>query len=305
MNPRTAAAAALLALPLSTLLVACGRDGEDTAPSKSIEQRALQRDLARDLDLAMSPDSQPRKEVALADVPATADEAAPEAPAVAPPPPAAPERPAPPPAKERKPPVRREPRPAPAEPAPESEGPIDPAPRGPEYSTRTAVAGQTFAVSFDQQVSARNDAGSTFTATLTDALVDDLGRTVIPAGATVTGRVESAQRGRIGLTFTSVTYAGNHYAIDASVVGGPATRQVNLDSRGERVAKVAAPAAAGAVLGRVIGHNRRGAVIGAVIGAAAGAATAGATADVDTVVDPGASATIRLDGPITVRRRVD
>jgi hypothetical protein len=46
-------------------------------------------------------------------------------------------------------------------------------------------------------------------------------------------------------------------------------------------------------------------VIGAVIGAAAGAATAGATADVDTVIDPGASATIRLDGPVTVRRRVE
>jgi hypothetical protein len=173
------------------------------------------------------------------------------------------------------------------------------------YVSRTAVAGQTFSVSFDRQVSARADGvGSTFTATLTDAVVDDLGRTVIPSGATVTGRITDVGRGRIGLTFTSVSYGGEHYPIDATVVTGPVTRQVNLDSRGERVAKVAAPAAAGAVLGRVIGHNRRGAVIGAVIGAAAGAATAGATADVDTVVDPGATATIRLDGPITIRRRV-
>jgi len=45
-------------------------------------------------------------------------------------------------------------------------------------------------------------------------------------------------------------------------------------------------------------------VVGAAIKTAAGAATAGATADVDTVVDPGATATIRLDGPITIRRRV-
>lgn len=59
-----------------------------------------------------------------------------------------------------------------------------------------------------------------------------------------------------------------------------------------RIAKVAAPAAAGAVIGRVIG-------------AAAGAATVGATADIDTVVDPGATATIRLDSPVSVRRRVD
>jgi hypothetical protein len=300
MTTRTLAAAALLAVPVSTLLVACDRHGGDTSPKQTIEQRALERDL----DLALRPDSQPAKQLTLTDVPAPAGTAQPEQPTVTPPPPAAPERETPPPAvKERKPPVQR-PRPAPVEPSPEP-APVEKAPHAPEYNTRTAVAGQTFGVSFDRQVSAKNDAGSTFTATLTDALVDDLGRTVIPSGATVTGRVESAGRGRISLVFTSVSYGGNQYPIDASVVANPVTRQVNLDSRGERIAKVAAPAAAGAVLGRVIGHSRRGAAIGAVIGAAAGAATAGATADVDTVVDPGATATIRLDGPISIRRRVD
>ena len=44
---------------------------------------------------------------------------------------------------------------------------------------------------------------------------------------------------------------------------------------------------------------------GGPAGAAAGAAAAGATADVDTVVDPGSTATIRLDGPVSVRRRVE
>ncbi|HEX9937375.1 MAG TPA: hypothetical protein VGB15_09635, partial [Longimicrobium sp.] len=212
------------------------------------------------------------------------------------------------PARPRTPPVARRARPAPVEePAPEREIVPEPAPapRAPEYATRTAVAGQTFGVSFDRQVSARNDVGSTFTATLTEGLVDDLGRTVIPAGATVTGRVEGGERGRLGLVFTSVSYGGSQYAIDASVVASPVTRRVNLDGTGERVAKVAAPAAVGAVLGRVIGRDRRSAVVGAVVGAAAGAATAGATADVDTVVDPGATATIRLDSPITIRRRVE
>jgi hypothetical protein len=299
MSPRTLAATALLALPLSTLLVACDRRGEDTSARQALEQRALERDL----DLALRPDSQPRLE--LRDVPASAETAAPEEPAVTPPPAAEPRREAPPPERPRKPmPPRREPAPVERDPEP-APAPVAPAPRGPEYSTRTAAAGQIFSVSFDRQVSGRSDVGSTFTATLTDAVVDEMGRTVIPAGATVTGRVESAERGRLGLAFTSITYGGSHYAIDASVVAGPATRQINLDSRGERIAKVAAPAAAGAVLGRVIGRNRRGAVIGAVIGAAAGAATAGATADVDTVVDPGATATIRLDGPVSVRRRVD
>jgi len=299
MTTRTLAAALFLAAVPSTLLVACDRSGEDTSDRRRIEQGALERDL----DLALRPDT-PARAVQLADVPVPAEAAEPEVPAFTPPPPAPEPRREPPPPPARRPEPR--PRPEPREAEPEREPAAPAAPRAPEYVTRTAVAGQSFTVSFDRQVSAKADGvGSTFTATLTDALVDDLGRTVIPAGATVTGRITDVGRGRIGLAFTSVSYGGESHPIDASVVAGPATRQVNLDSRGERVAKVAAPAAAGAVLGRVIGRNRRGAVIGAVVGAAAGAAAAGATADVDTVVDPGATATIRLDGPIVIRRRVD
>ncbi|HEV7589560.1 MAG TPA: hypothetical protein VGO40_15705 [Longimicrobium sp.] len=299
MRTRPLAAALLLAVPASSLLVACDRKAEDTSSRQRIEQRALERDL----DLALRPDT-PRPAVQLNDVPVTADAAQPEVPAFTPPPPAPEPRREPPPPPARKPEAR--PRPQPREPEPERapvyEAPA--APAAPVYVTRTAVAGQSFTVSFDRQVSAKADGvGSTFTATLTDALVDDLGRTVIPAGATVTGRITDVGRGRMGLAFTSVSYGGEHHPIDATVVSGPMTRQVNLDSRGERVAKVAAPAAAGAVLGRVLGRSRRSAAIGAVIGAAAGAAAAGATADIDTVVDPGATATIRLDGPIVIRRR--
>jgi hypothetical protein len=301
MRIRTLSAALLLAVPASSLLVACDRGGEDTSRRQRIEQRALERDL----DLALRTDT-PAPAIQLNDVPVTAVPAEPEVPAFTPPPPAPEPRREPPPPPARRPEAR--PRPQPREPHPEREPAYEApaAPAGPVYVTRTAVAGQSFSVSFDRQVSAKADGvGSTFTATLSDALVDDLGRTVIPAGATVSGRITDVGRGRIGLAFTSVSYGGEHHPIDATVVSGPMTRQVNLDSRGERVAKVAAPAAAGAVLGRVIGRDRRSAAIGAVIGAAAGAATAGATADIDTVVDPGATATIRLDGPIVIRRRVD
>jgi hypothetical protein len=300
MRTRILSAALLLAVPASTLLVACDRGGEDTASRERIEQRALERDL----DLALRPDT-PARAVQLNDVPVTADAAEPEVPAFTPPPPAPEPRREPPPPPARKPEARPRPEPREAEPEREPVREAPSAPSAPEYVTRTAVAGQTFAVSFDRQVSAKADGvGSTFTATLSDALVDDLGRTVIPAGATVTGRITDVGRGRMGLAFTSVSYGGERYPIDATVVTGPVTRRVNLDSGGERIAKVAAPAAAGAVLGRVLGRDRRSAAIGAVVGAAAGAAAAGATADVDTVVDPGATATIRLDGPIVIRRRV-
>jgi hypothetical protein len=299
MTTRRLAAALLLAVPASTLLVACDRGGEDTSSRQAIEQRALERDL----DLALRPDT-PARAVQLNDVPVPAEAAEPEVPAFAPPPPAPEPRREPPPPPARRPEPRPRPQPREVEPEPEYQAPAPAAPRAPQYVTRTAVAGQTFAVSFDRQVSAKADGvGSTFTATLTDGLVDDLGRTVIPAGATVTGRITDVGRGRMGLAFTSVSHGGESHPIDATVVTGPVTRRVNLDSRGERIAKVAAPAAAGAVLGRVVGRSRRDAAIGAVVGAAAGAVAAGATADVDTVVDPGATATIRLDGPIVIRRR--
>jgi hypothetical protein len=279
-------------------LVACDRAAEDTPASKSAQQQALERDL----DLALRPDTPARAPVLINDLPAPADSPATAVPALIPPPPA------PPPPLRETPPPARAPRPRPEPPRPENKPrrePEAPAPAGPEYTSRTAQAGQFFQVSFDRSVSARADAGSTFTATLSEPLLDEMGRTVIPAGATVTGRVSAARRGHSGFEFTSISYAGERYGIEASVVTGPVTRQVNLDSNGERVAKVAAPAAAGAVLGRIIGGNRRGAVVGAVVGAAAGAAASGATADVDTVVDPGATATIRLDGPVTVRRRLE
>jgi hypothetical protein len=292
MTRRTLTAAFVLALPLSSLLVACGR-GEDTADRTALEREALQRDL----DLALQPDTTP--EVALGDV-ALLDSVAGPAPAPAA---GAPRTPAPAPA-------RTQPRAStPSASAPAPSRPAEPA--GPRYVTRTAPSGSTFSVRFDEQVSTRQSVGSTFTATLTESLTDASGNTVIPAGATVYGTVtrstvghRSGEGADIGVTFTSIESGGERYPIDVSMVSSPAVRRMNRQGRGQTAATVAGGAAVGAVAGRVLGRSRRATVAGAVIGGAAGTAVAVTTADVDAVISAGTSATARLDGPVRVRREV-
>ncbi|HKP76578.1 MAG TPA: hypothetical protein VJT67_13705, partial [Longimicrobiaceae bacterium] len=63
MTTRKLAAALFVAVPASTLLVACDRKAEDTQARQRIEQGALERDL----DLALRPDT-PAHPIQLADV---------------------------------------------------------------------------------------------------------------------------------------------------------------------------------------------------------------------------------------------
>ncbi|HYR11413.1 MAG TPA: hypothetical protein VEQ60_26765, partial [Longimicrobium sp.] len=119
MMRRNLALALALALPVSSLLVACGSD-EDTTDRAALERQALERDL----DLALKPDTTP--EVALTDVALAGATGAPRvAPAAG-----EPQTPAP--------------APAPQRAAPRESAPSRPAePAGPSYVTRTAPSGTT------------------------------------------------------------------------------------------------------------------------------------------------------------------
>ena len=295
MKISTVARVLLLVLPVSTGVVACG-GGEDAAA----DRQALEREaLERDLDLVLQPDSAAAPQLADVPAPGLPAEAGPAPAATPEAPPVEPQREAP--VVSRREPVRRE-APAPRE----RETPRESAPAAPRYVTRTAPAGQTFSVRIDEELSARNDGvGSTFTATLSEALTTSGGATVIPAGATVRGRITSVEDGQIGVTFTSIRHNGETYAIDATTVSYPAARRVNVTSTAENVGKVAAGGAVGAIAGRVLGRDRRSTAIGTVVGAAAGGAAAAATQRRDTVVDPGTSARVRLDSSVSVQRRAD
>lgn len=291
MKHRTLVLGLAVALPLSTFVAACGADrGTD-------ERAALEREaLERDLNLALRPDT--TVELELADVPeAPVMEEALPAPARPAP---APVRPAPRP--------QPAPQPRPSAPAP-APAPAQPAP--PRTVTLPVPSGTTLALVMNQELSTRSaTSGQSFTARLADAVYAADGTTLIPAGASVRGRVTGAhtseragQEASISLAFESVSFEGRSYSIDATVVDVP-VRRVTRDSKREQAAKIGAGAAAGAVLGQVIGKNTKSTVAGAAIGAAAGTAVAMGTADVDAVIPSGARVVIRLDRPVNVERTV-
>jgi hypothetical protein len=148
--------------------------------------------------------------------------------------------------------------------------------------------------------------GDTFTAHVVQDVKNAAGQVVIPAGATVNGKITEVKPapnprtpGTLTLDVTSVTVRGNSYPIEAAVDSIETTHQGRGVTGGD-AAKVGAGAAAGAILGRVIGGNSKGTVVGGVIGGIAGAGVASHTKDSDIVLPKGAHIIIRLTKELAV-----
>lgn len=279
-------AAFLLLLPLSLTAVAC---------SDKDERAALNEDeLGRELDLALQSDT------TLAVFEDTAKGLAPT-PDPVPPQPAPSTRPV-----NRAP--QRTPTPTPR-PAPARQR--TPAPSAPRTVTSTVASGTSFAVTLNETLStSRNSAGDGFTATLKENILDSDGDVLIPAGATVRGRVTSVNKsdnvsetGVLHVAFESVSFDGRSYPLEGTVTQANPQRKTR-QSTGEQAGKVAAGAAAGAIIGRVLGKDTKSTLKGAVIGAAAGTAVAMGTSDVDVVLAAGSEMRVRLDAPIQIRKTV-
>jgi hypothetical protein len=126
-----------------------------------------------------------------------------------------------------------------------------------------------------------NAAGDTFTASVEkDVLVD--GKTAIPKGAEVTGKVTNAvpsgrlkQRAELSVTLTSVNVGGKPYELSTSTVGQKEGSKATRD-----VIFIGGGAGAGAGIGAIAGGGK-GAAIGALIGAGAGTAGAMMTGQKD------------------------
>lgn len=275
-----------LLLPLAALPVACGGDDKRDAVQNE--------ELDRDLDLALQGDSAGVFQDTTMGLAPTEDSVPPQ--------PAPTYRP-----------TTRNPSPTPS-PAPvrrTTDRTPAPAASAPRTVTSTAPAGTSFGVTLNETLSTgTNQVGDGFTATLQDPIMDADGRVLIPAGATVRGRVTRVQKsgnvtqtGVIGLAFESISYGGKSYPLDATVIEAHPERRTR-QSTGQQAGKVAAGAAAGAVIGRVLGKDTKSTLKGAVIGAAAGTAVAMGTSDVDAVLPAGATVRVRTDAPITVRRTV-
>jgi hypothetical protein len=111
--------------------------------------------------------------------------------------------------------------PARTQPTPKPSTPSQPA--APRTTTLTAGEGTVMVLAANDTLTSRhNKRGETVTATLSEAVKDAQGRTVIPAGALFTGTITDLApaehpggEGRMVLTFTTVEFGGKSYAINA------------------------------------------------------------------------------------------
>ena len=167
----------------------------------------------------------------------------------------------------------------------------------------TVPEGTTFAVTLATGInSGTSRAEDAVSATLTNALSID-GVEVLAAGSAVTGIVSAAKEsgrvkglGSITLRFTNVVAAGrgDRYDIDATYSEtAAATKKADAT-------KIGIGAGAGAAIGALMGGGS-GAAKGAAIGGGAGTALVLATKGKDVVHNAGATLTVTLRNPITVR----
>ena len=174
-----------------------------------------------------------------------------------------------------------------------------PAPSAP---SRTIPSGTPISVSVQTGISSENaNVGDTWTGTVQQAVVVD-GRTLIPAGSTVSGTVSgvrAAQKGdraMLDLALSGVEVDGRTYHVHGgteAIVAG-STRARNLGA-------VAAGAGAGALIGKAVGGGGKGALIGGLIGAGAATGAVAASKGYQVVLKPGTTIDFTTSGPVAVR----
>jgi len=154
--------------------------------------------------------------------------------------------------------------------------------------TVSVPAGTDLTASLGQPLSTdSNHTGDTFRATLTEPVTVASG-TVLPAGATVTGKLTEVRNGgeKGG---AKLTLEADRISYPAGITHDVETTPVELVAKGssteKSLEKVAAGAVGGGVIGGVIG-GKKGAAIGAAVGAGAGTVVAIATNQDDQIELP-------------------
>jgi len=146
----------------------------------------------------------------------------------------------------------------------------------------TIPEGSPFEVVLDETLASnRNHAGDNFAASLSEPVVQD-GKTIIPAGAHVAGRVVDAKDSgrlhvpaRLNVALSSVEVDGKSYDIDTNTIG-----RTGQNHNKRNLGFIGGGAAGGALIGGLAGGGK-GALIGSAIGAGAGTAGAAATGKKD------------------------
>lgn len=166
----------------------------------------------------------------------------------------------------------------------------------------TVPEGTHLSVTIDETlVSNKNQAGDSFAASISEPVVVE-GKTVIPKGAHVVGRVTDAKESgrlhapaRLAITLTSVEVGGKTYELETNSFGKSGK------GHGERNAEfIGGGAAAGALLGGILGGGK-GAAIGAAAGAGAGTAGAAATGKKEITIPAEARIKFQLLKPVEIK----
>lgn len=166
----------------------------------------------------------------------------------------------------------------------------------------TVPEGVEMAVTLDQSLASnQNTAGDEFDASLAAPVIVN-GKTVIPKGARVTGRViEARESGRLKgvallkLALVSVEVDGSSYDVQTTSI----TRS-GQNHKKRNTLWIGGGAGAGAAIGAVAGGGK-GALIGSAVGAGAGTAGAAATGKLDITIPAETRLSFKLTEPVTVK----
>lgn len=131
----------------------------------------------------------------------------------------------------------------------------------------TLPAGTEIKVRADQQITAdTSNVGQTYSATVSEAVMDSSGNTLIPRGASA--RLTTVADGsKVAIDLKSVTVDNQRYNIEAG-----AYKEGTLGANKKTAEYTGGGAVAGAVIGALAG-GAKGAAIGTIAGGAAGAGT--------------------------------
>jgi hypothetical protein len=166
----------------------------------------------------------------------------------------------------------------------------------------TVPSGTPVAVTVNTLISSETaKVGDTWTGVVKDPVMVD-GRTVIPAGSTVTGTVTAVtpavkgSRASLDMAMSSVEVNGRSYDLHGgteAIVAG-STRARNLGA-------IAGGAAAGALIGRAVGGSGKGALIGGLIGGAAAGGAVAKSKGYQVVLKEGTPLTFTTTESVSIR----
>ncbi len=164
--------------------------------------------------------------------------------------------------------------------------------------------GTVISVTLDQSLtSSQNHSGDEFDASVSSPVIVG-GKTVIPRGARVRGRVIEARESgrlqhvaRLRLALRSVEVGGKSYEIETSSI-----TRTGSSHKKRNIELIGGGAGVGALIGGIAGGGK-GALIGSAAGAGAGTATAAITGKKDITIPAETPLSFKLTQPVTIQAK--